>query len=92
MKLVLLPGGQVITMAFPVRLSIRDLKVLMAPELQVPAEVLRVSVEGTMSHFLSWLSLCLSLCPAPTFARHSHPAVPLPLFLRWPVRGAADPA
>ncbi|XP_075884917.1 IQ motif and ubiquitin-like domain-containing protein isoform X2 [Nelusetta ayraudi] len=45
-KLVLLPGGHVITMAFPVRLSVRDLKALLAPELQVPVEVLRVSVDG----------------------------------------------
>lgn len=65
MKLVLLPGGHVITMAFPVRLSVRDLKALLAPELQVPAEVLRVSVEGTTPHFPS-----LSLSPPPLPATH----------------------
>lgn len=56
-----------ITMAFPVRLSVRDLKALLAPELQVPTEVLRVSVEGTTSHFLS-------LSPPPLF---SSPPTPL---------------
>lgn len=57
-----------ITMAFPVRLSIRDLRALVAPELQVPTEVLRVSMEGTRSHFLSRLSASLS---------HPHFCLPL---------------
>lgn len=57
-----------ITMALSVRLSIRDLKTLLAPELQVPREALQVSVEGTKSHFLSGLSLSLSL-----FLSVSHP-------------------
>lgn len=60
-----------ITMAFPVRLSIWDLKVLLAPELQVPTEVLQVSIEGTKSCVLFGLSFshplfCLALtsgCP-----------------------------
>lgn len=66
-KLVLLPGGHVITMAVPLRLTVRDLKTQLARELQVPAEVLHVSVDGTSSNFLSLsLSLLLlSLAPDP---------------------------
>lgn len=50
-KVVLVPDGHVMTMAFPIRLSIQDLKCLLASELRVPAEVLRISLDGT-EHFL----------------------------------------
>lgn len=46
-KVVLVPDGHVMTVAFPIRLSIQDLKCLLASELRVPVEVLRISLDGT---------------------------------------------
>lgn len=46
-KVVLVPDGHVMTMAFAIGLSIQELKRLLASELRVPAEVLQISLDGT---------------------------------------------
>lgn len=46
-KVVLVPAGHVMTVAFAIGLSIQELKRLLAAELRVPAEVLQISVHGT---------------------------------------------
>ncbi|KAG7219659.1 hypothetical protein INR49_018935 [Caranx melampygus] len=45
-KVVLAPGGHVMTVAFAIGLSIQDLKRHLAAELRVPAEVLQISLDG----------------------------------------------
>ncbi|KAM3608973.1 uncharacterized protein V6R79_007803 [Siganus canaliculatus] len=45
-KLVLVPEGHVMTVAFAIGLSIQELKHHLAAELRVPAEVLRICVDG----------------------------------------------
>ncbi|XP_056454763.1 IQ and ubiquitin-like domain-containing protein [Gadus chalcogrammus] len=46
-KVVLMPGGVVVTMAFPISLTIQDLKVHFSSRLRVPASVLMVSLNGS---------------------------------------------
>lgn len=45
-KVVLLPEGHVMTVAFAIGLSIKELKHQLALELRVPADVLRISLDG----------------------------------------------
>ncbi|XP_068423568.1 IQ motif and ubiquitin-like domain-containing protein isoform X2 [Clinocottus analis] len=45
-KVVLVPGGHVMTVAFAIGLSIQELKRHLAAELRVPAEVLQISLDG----------------------------------------------
>ncbi|XP_070763055.1 IQ motif and ubiquitin-like domain-containing protein [Enoplosus armatus] len=45
-KMVLVPEGHVMTVAFAIGLSIQELKRHLAPELRVPAEVLQISLDG----------------------------------------------
>ncbi|XP_031135596.1 IQ and ubiquitin-like domain-containing protein [Sander lucioperca] len=45
-KVVLVPEGHVMTAAFAIGLSIQELKVHLAAELRVPAEVLQISLDG----------------------------------------------
>ncbi|XP_041652054.1 IQ and ubiquitin-like domain-containing protein [Cheilinus undulatus] len=45
-KVVLVPEGHVMTVAFAIGLSITDLKGHLASELRVPAEVLQISLDG----------------------------------------------
>ncbi|XP_070828220.1 IQ motif and ubiquitin-like domain-containing protein isoform X2 [Chaetodon trifascialis] len=45
-KVVLVPEGHVMTVAFAIGLSIEELKRHLAAELRVPAEVLQISVDG----------------------------------------------
>ncbi|XP_035521403.1 IQ and ubiquitin-like domain-containing protein [Morone saxatilis] len=45
-KVVLVPEGHVMTVAFAIGLSIKELKCHLASELRVPAEVLQISLEG----------------------------------------------
>nr|XP_029133386.1 IQ and ubiquitin-like domain-containing protein [Labrus bergylta] len=45
-KVVLVPGGHVMTVAFAIGLSIEELKRHLASELRVPAEVLHISLDG----------------------------------------------
>lgn len=49
-KVVLVPEGHVITVAFPIGHRIQDLKHHLGSELQVPAEVLLLSLDGTRNH------------------------------------------
>lgn len=46
-KVVLLPEGHVMTVAFAIGLSIQELKRHLALELRVPPEVLQISLDGT---------------------------------------------
>lgn len=46
-KVVLVPEGHVMTVAFAIGLSIQELKRHLALELRVPAEVLQISLNGT---------------------------------------------
>lgn len=46
-KLVLVPEGHVMTVAFAIGLTIRDLKQYLASKLRVPVEVLQISLDGT---------------------------------------------
>lgn len=61
-KVVVVPGGHVMTVAFAIGLSIQELKRPLAAELRVPAEVLQISVDGTggscFSHHFCFLT-CL---------------------------------
>uniref|UniRef100_A0AAZ1WZ73 IQ motif and ubiquitin domain containing n=1 Tax=Oreochromis aureus TaxID=47969 RepID=A0AAZ1WZ73_OREAU len=52
MKVVLVPEGHVMTVAFAIELSIHELKRHLASELRVPADVLQISLDGL---FLSLL-------------------------------------
>uniref|UniRef100_A0A8C2YZK6 Ubiquitin-like domain-containing protein n=1 Tax=Cyclopterus lumpus TaxID=8103 RepID=A0A8C2YZK6_CYCLU len=45
-KVMLVPGGHVMTVAFAIGLSIQELKRHLASELRVPAEVLQISLDG----------------------------------------------
>ncbi|XP_023275715.1 IQ and ubiquitin-like domain-containing protein [Seriola lalandi dorsalis] len=45
-KVVLVPEGHVMTVAFAIGLSIQELKFHLAAELRVPAEVLQISLDG----------------------------------------------
>ncbi|XP_034542639.1 IQ and ubiquitin-like domain-containing protein [Notolabrus celidotus] len=45
-KVVLVPEGHVMTAAFAISLSIQELKLHLASELRVPAEVLQISLDG----------------------------------------------
>uniref|UniRef100_A0A673B4Y4 IQ motif and ubiquitin domain containing n=1 Tax=Sphaeramia orbicularis TaxID=375764 RepID=A0A673B4Y4_9TELE len=45
-KVVLVPEGHVMTVAFAIGLSIQELKCHLASELRVPAEVLQISLDG----------------------------------------------
>ncbi|TDH09766.1 hypothetical protein EPR50_G00092110 [Perca flavescens] len=45
-KVVLVPEGHVMTAAFAIGLSIQELKVHLAAELRVPADVLQISLDG----------------------------------------------
>ncbi|KAM8891052.1 IQ motif and ubiquitin-like domain-containing protein isoform 1-T2 [Spinachia spinachia] len=45
-KVVLVPGGHVMTVAFAIGLRVRELKLHLAAELRVPAEVLQISLDG----------------------------------------------
>ncbi|KAL7402441.1 hypothetical protein ABVT39_015015 [Epinephelus coioides] len=45
-KVVLVPEGHVMTVAFAIGLSIQELKLHLAAELRVPAEVLQISLDG----------------------------------------------
>ncbi|XP_031721978.1 IQ and ubiquitin-like domain-containing protein [Anarrhichthys ocellatus] len=45
-KVVLVPGGHVMTVAFAIGLSVQELKLHLAAELRVPAEVLQISLDG----------------------------------------------
>ncbi|XP_028287017.1 IQ and ubiquitin-like domain-containing protein [Parambassis ranga] len=45
-KVALVPEGHVMTVAFPIGLSIQELKRHLASELRVPAEVLQLSLDG----------------------------------------------
>ncbi|CAJ1056035.1 IQ and ubiquitin-like domain-containing protein [Xyrichtys novacula] len=45
-KVVLVPEGHVMTVAFAIGLSIKELKCHLASELRVPAEVLQISLDG----------------------------------------------
>ncbi|TNN48786.1 IQ and ubiquitin-like domain-containing protein [Liparis tanakae] len=45
-KVVLVPGGHVMTVAFAIGLSIQELKRHLAAEVRVPAEVLQISLDG----------------------------------------------
>lgn len=47
-KVVLVPEGHVMTVAFAIGLSIQELKRHLAAELRVPADVLQISVDGKM--------------------------------------------
>ncbi|XP_067446972.1 IQ motif and ubiquitin-like domain-containing protein isoform X1 [Thunnus thynnus] len=47
-KLVLVPEGHVMTVAFAIGLSIQELKRHLASELRVPAEVLQISLDGRL--------------------------------------------
>ncbi|XP_053175347.1 IQ and ubiquitin-like domain-containing protein [Scomber japonicus] len=47
-KVVLVPEGHVMTVAFAIGLSIQEMKRHLSSELRVPAEVLQVSLDGTM--------------------------------------------
>ncbi|XP_039989271.1 IQ and ubiquitin-like domain-containing protein [Xiphias gladius] len=47
-KLVLVPEGHVMTVAFAIGLSIQELKSHLASELRVPVEVLQISLDGRM--------------------------------------------
>ncbi len=50
-KVVLVPEGHVMTVAFAIGLSIQELKRHLASELRVPAEVLQISLDGKLSVF-----------------------------------------
>ncbi|KAL6106221.1 iqub [Pungitius sinensis] len=45
-KVVLVPGGHVMTVAFAIGLHVQQLKLHLAAELRVPAEVLQISLDG----------------------------------------------
>jgi len=45
-KVVLVPGGHVMTVAFAIGLSIQELIRHLAAEVRVPAEVLQISLDG----------------------------------------------
>lgn len=45
-KVVLVPGGHVMTVAFAIGLRVQELKLQLAAELRVPAEVLQISLDG----------------------------------------------
>lgn len=47
-KVVLVPEGHVMTVAFAIGLSIQELKRHLAAELRVPADVLQISVDGKL--------------------------------------------
>lgn len=47
-KVVLVPEGHVMTAAFAIGLRIQELKRHLASELRVPAEVLQISLDGTV--------------------------------------------
>ncbi|XP_029288907.1 IQ and ubiquitin-like domain-containing protein isoform X2 [Cottoperca gobio] len=47
-KVVLVPEGHVMTVAFAIGLSIQELKLHLAAELRVPAEVLQISLDGRL--------------------------------------------
>ncbi|XP_074489632.1 IQ motif and ubiquitin-like domain-containing protein isoform X1 [Sebastes fasciatus] len=47
-KVVLVPEGHVMTVAFAIGLSILELKLHLAAELRVPAEVLQISLDGRL--------------------------------------------
>lgn len=46
-KVVLVPEGHVMTVAFAIELSIHELKRHLASELRVPADVLQISLDGS---------------------------------------------
>lgn len=50
MKVVLLPGGHVITEAFAISLTVREVKGHLASELKVPPEVLQICLNGVYVH------------------------------------------
>lgn len=60
-KLVLVPEGHVMTVAFAIGLRIQELKRHLASELRVPAEVLQISLDGMIcfSTITRWEMLCL---------------------------------
>lgn len=60
-KVVLVPGGHVMTVAFAIGLSIQELKRPLAAELRVPTEVLQISVDGTGGSCFSH-QFCVFLC------------------------------
>ena len=51
-----MPEGHVMTVAFAIGLSIQELKLHLAAELRVPAEVLQISVDGTSVVILRFLT------------------------------------
>lgn len=52
-KVVLVPEGHVMTVAFAIGFSIQELKRHLALELRVPAEVLHISLDGTVCLILT---------------------------------------
>lgn len=55
-KVVLVPEGHVMTVAFAIGLSIQELKYHLASELRVPSEVLQISLDGTVSLSLTTIT------------------------------------
>lgn len=52
-KVVLVPEGHVMTVAFAIGLSIQELKCHLASELRVPADVLQISLDGMDGNLFS---------------------------------------
>lgn len=65
-KVVLVPEGHVMTVAFAIGLSIQELKCHLASELRVPADVLQISLDGMDGNLFStkkrWEMLFLFWC------------------------------
>lgn len=66
-KVVLVPEGHVMTVAFAIGLSIQELKRHLAAELRVPADVLQISVDGKLEIEHERWSLRKTLTVFPVF-------------------------